>query len=273
MVNIAKYIAPKDDKGNDPNDFRDDPSYLEKLKIISPSPAIGQPFDLFNTFKTPAFPVDLLPEVIARYATDQSELIGVDPAIIGMAAIATAAAAIDDRIEIQPKRYDPTWREQPRLWVALIGDPSAKKSPGLAKAIGPLRKIDHEWRETNQRGLDEWEQECELLGKNDKKPPPPEEHRLMIGDITVEKVGDILSRMPPRGIMVYNDEITSWLSGMDAYKNSGNKDRSSWLESYNGGPKSFDRIIRGSTFVQNWSACVLGGIQPSVVQAYAKSTN
>jgi hypothetical protein len=60
---------------------------------------------------------------------------------------------------------------------------------------------------------------------------------------------------------------------MDAYKNGGGKDRAAWLESYNGGPRSIDRVGRGSTFVHNWSACVVGGIQPEVVQAYANTTN
>ncbi|PWG71575.1 hypothetical protein DF186_24190, partial [Enterococcus hirae] len=75
--------------------------------------------DLFNSLALPPFPVDLLPSVIGNYAKDQAELIGVDPAVIGMAAIGAAASCIDDRIEIQTKRYDPTWTESARLWVGI----------------------------------------------------------------------------------------------------------------------------------------------------------
>lgn len=233
----------------------------------------GVPVDLFNNMDLPPFPIDLLPDAVSRYAKDQAELIGVDPAVIGMAAIGAAAAAIDDRIEIQPKRYDPTWRESARLWVAVIGDPSAKKSPGLTKAMGPLYTVDSEWREANARAMAEWEQSCEELEKGEAKPPKPEQRRLIVNDATVEKLGEILSNAQPRGILSFQDELSGWLSSMDAYKNGGHKDRAAWLEAYNGGPKAIDRISRGSTFVENWSACVLGGIQPNVVHAYANSTN
>tara|TARA_R110000851_G_scaffold333531_1_gene514861 strand:- start:41210 stop:43840 length:2631 start_codon:yes stop_codon:yes gene_type:complete len=230
--------------------------------------------DLFNTLKLPPFPLALLPDAIANYAHDQAELIGVDPAVIAMAAIGAAAACIDDRIQIQPKRYDTGWRESARLWVGIIGDPSAKKSPGINKAMAPLFKIDHQWREESNKALAQWAQACDETPKGEEPPPAPLIKRLILNDATVEKMGDILSKSEPRGILSYQDELSGWLAAMDAYKNgAGGKDKAAWLEAYNGGPKAIDRIGRGSTFVENWSACVIGGIQPSVVQAYANATN
>ncbi|MFO7593445.1 MAG: DUF3987 domain-containing protein [Pseudomonadota bacterium] len=238
-----------------------------------PAQPTNGPIDLFNNLELPPFPIGLLPDVISRFAKDQAELIGVDPAVIGMAAIGAAAAAIDDRIELQSKRFDPTWTEAARLWVLIVGDPSAKKSPGLSKVMGPLYAVDREWREANARAMAEWERACDELKKGDEKPPRPILKRLIVNDTTVEKMQEILSHAEPRGAMVFWDEASGWLASMDAYKNGGNKDRAAWLEAYNGGPKAIDRINRGSTFVENWSACVLGGIQPNVVQAYAGSTN
>jgi hypothetical protein len=86
-------------------------------------------------------------------------------------------------------------------------------------------------------------------------------------------MGDILSKCHPRGILSYQDELSGWLASHDAYRHGAGKDKAAWLEAYNGGPKAIDRVARGSTFVENWSACVIGGIQPSVVQAYANTTN
>ena len=232
-----------------------------------------QPLDLFNKFVPPPFPIGLLPKVIADYATDQSTLIGVDPAVIGMSAICAAASCIDDRIKIQPKRNDPTWTESARLWVAIIGDPSTKKSPGISKAMKPLFKIDQRWRTETAKALYEWQKDCDAVQKGDDLPDRPIEKRLIVNDITVEKLGDILSKSEPRGILSYQDELTGWLTSMDAYKNGAGKDRAAWLEAFNGGPKAIDRIGRGSTFVDNWSTCVLGGIQPQVVQNYAHNTN
>jgi len=248
--------------------------YEKSLTALeSVAPPIVEPVDLFNRLSLPPFPVELLPDVVATYAKDQARLIGVDPAVIGMAALGAAAACIDDRMKIQPKRHDPTWTESARLWVAIIGDPSAKKSPGISKAMRPLFKIDQQWREETARALSEWQSDCDALGKGEEPPPRPAEKRLILNDATVEKMGDILSKSEPRGILSYQDELTGWLSSMDAYKNGAGKDRAAWLEAFNGGPKAIDRIQRGSTFVENWSACVLGGIQPQVVNSYARNTN
>ena len=237
-------------------------------------PAAALAVDLFDNLTPPPFPVDLLPPAIAGYARDQAELIGVDPAVIALAAIGAAAACIDDRIEIQPKRHDTGWREQARLWVGIIGDPSAKKSPGISKAMAPLFKIDQKWRDETNQATAEWLKACEETAKGEEEPPAPIGKRLILNDATVEKMGDIMSKSEPRGMLSYQDELSGWLASMDAYKNgAGGKDKAAWLEAYNGGPKAIDRIKRGSTFVENWSACVLGGIQPSVVQAYAQSTN
>lgn len=242
----------------------------ERETALDMPPAV----DLFARLAMPRFPVEKLPRIVAEYAQDQAELIGVDPAVVGMAAIGAAAACIDDRIEIQPKRYDPTWTESARLWIGIIGDPSAKKSPGIAKALRPLFGIDSDWRAQTADALEDWQESCDAAKKEDQKPPKrPMEKRLIINDATVEKMGDILSKCEPRGILSYQDELSGWLSSMDAYKNGGGKDRAAWLEAYNGGPKSIDRVHRGSTFIKNWSACVIGGIQPDVVQAYAHNTN
>lgn len=232
--------------------------------------------DLFGNMEQPPFPVDLFPPVVADFAKDQAELMGVDPAIICMAALGALAGCIDDRLQIQPKRFDPTWRESARLWIGIIGDPSTKKSPGMKKAISPVNRVAAEWRKKHAEAVKQWEDECEKLKANDKKaklPPKPAAKRLTVSDSTVEKLGEILAGMEPRGILVDRDELTGWLNSMDAYKNGGGKDRAAWLEAYNGGGQEVDRIQRGSLWVPNWSACVVGGIQPQVIQGYAKVTN
>jgi len=240
------------------------------------SATFGEVVDLFDNMESPAFPVDLLPGVVADYARDQSELIGVDAGVIGMAAIGAMAGCIDDRIQIQPKRHDPTWLESARLWISIIGDPSTKKSPGIKKAISPVNRVAEKWRKQHQESMKHWEDACYQAKAEDKKarlPPAPEGKRLTVGDTTVEKLGDILSKQEPRGILVIRDELSGFLTSMDAYKNGGGKDRSAWLEAYNGGPLEIDRIGRGSFFVPNWSASVVGGIQLSVIDDYANVTN
>ena len=229
--------------------------------------------DFLNQLSLPPFDLSLLPSAIARYARDQAELMGVDPAVIAMAALGACAGCLDDRIQVQVKRHDKGWTESARLWIGIIGDPSAKKSPGLKKAMAPLSCIDRRWRQESDKAMAEYLAETEGLKKGEQKPPPPILKRLIVNDATVEKLADIASTHEPRGMLSFQDELSGWLSSMDVYKNGGNKDRANWLEAYNGGPRAIDRVNRGSSYCENWSFTVLGGIQPSFIHAYANATN
>lgn len=232
------------------------------------------PYNLFGTFALPALPMDLIPPAIADYSADQGELIGADPAAMVLFCLGVAGACIDDRLKIQVKRHDPTWTESARLWCGVIGDPSVKKSPLLGKALAPAFAIDSEWRQETNKAMAEWRKACENTPKDEDEPPMPIGKRLLLNDATVEKVGDILSKCEPRGMLSYQDELSGWLASMDAYKGgAGGKDKGAWLEAFNGGAKFFDRISRGELYIENWSVSVLGGIQPSVIQSYAQTTN
>lgn len=241
------------------------------------------PVDLFGRLEPPELNPDFLPDVLGDYVVEQSALVGTDPGVIALACIVCCAAAIDDQHRVQPKRKDPTWTESARLWGAVVGDPSTKKSPGIGKALGPLRKIDLEMAEVAERDRRNYElqkklyarDEAEWVKKGSKNAePPPDEpvkppvRRLVVEDVTVEALSEILVGNP-HGVLCFQDELAGWFGAMDAYNNSktGGKDRAHWLESYNGGPRRIDRIGRGSVLVPNWSVCVLGGIQPEAIRA------
>lgn len=112
-----------------------------------------------------------------------------------------------------------------------------------------------------------------------KEPEPVElpelmdQIRLHVSDITQEKLAIVLAKSAPRGILQSRDELRGFLESLDVYKNGGHVDRAAYLEAYNGGPRTVERVNRESLFVRNWSVSILGGIQPSVVQSYIKATN
>lgn len=231
------------------------------------------PYNLFGNFPLPDMNMEFVPSVIAEYATDQGELIGADPATLVIFSLSAMAACITDELKIQPKEYDYSWTENARVWAAVIGSPSIKKSPMLNKATAPLKSIDKKWRAESKKQLHTWTKQLEKAKEdNTIAPEKPLEKRLILEDVTIEKMGDILSKAEPRGVLILRDELSGWLGSMDAYKGGAQKDKPAWLEAYNGGYKSFDRISRGETFVENWSASIVGGIQPSIIHAYAKAT-
>lgn len=244
---------------------------------------IGPAIDVFSQMPAPAIQRGMLPPVIANYAFDQAELIGVDPAMIAMPAIVSCAAALHDGIEIQPKRHETGWRESARLWCAVVGNPSVRKSPSLKRAIGRLKKINKDLCDANERQEARYQGELETwkdLAKEAKKskelppvkPEEPAKKRMIVEDVTVEALSEILKHND-RGVMCVQDELTGWFGSMDAYSGGkgANKDRAHWLEIYNGGHRMVDRVMRGNVSIPNWSACMVGGIQPDMIRQVAKN--
>jgi hypothetical protein len=241
------------------------------------------PLDVFAEFPVPPLKREMMPGAIAEYAFDCGELIGVDPAMIAMPAIVSCAAAIHDGITIQPKRHERGWTESARLWCALVGAPSVKKTPAIKRATKELRKIDMKLHEHSMHELGKYEQALEQWDQAKKdarakkvtftaaKPDKPRRLRMVIEDVTVEALSEIL-KDNSRGVMGIMDELSGWFGAMDAYSGSkaASKDRAHWLESYNGGGRIIDRIGRGSLAVPNWSVSMVGGIQPDAIRRIAK---
>ena len=228
----------------------------------------------------------MLPRVIADYSAECGELIGVDPSMIAIPAIVACAAALHDGVTIQPKRHETSWTESARLWCAIVGAPSVRKSPAIRRATKRLRKIDADLAEGNAKLAADYADQAEQY-KDAKKeakksggmsvpaPEKPPMERMIVEDITVEALSEVL-KDNPRGVMCIQDELSGWFGSMDAYSGSksGNKDRAAWLQAYNGGFRQVDRIMRGAVMIPNFSVCMIGGIQPDAIrQLAAKMTD
>lgn len=240
------------------------------------------PIDLFAEFPVPPIRRKMLPAAIADYAFDQGELVGVEPAMIAIPALVACAAALHDGVQLQVKRHETGWRESARLWCAVVGNPSIKKSPSIAKAISRVRKINADLAEDNQKTIakhaaeleayKEAKKEAKKTGEHVKAPEQPQLHRLVVQDTTVEAMSEVL-KDNPRGVLCLQDELSGWFGAMDAYSGgkAGGKDRAHWLETYNGGSRTVDRVMRGSINIPNWSVCMIGGIQPDAIRRIAQN--
>ncbi len=228
-----------------------------------------EPLDIFGDMRPPAVDLNIFPQVLASYAKDVAERVGMDAGAVAVASLGAVAGCIDDRLKVQVKRYDTEWRESARLWVGLVGEPSAKKSPAIQAAMAGVRNVEKRWAEGNAKALADFKAaQAEVEDKKAAKAmTPPPLQRVTASDVTTEGLQNVLAESTPRGILVYRDELAGWLQGMDAYKSKGGGERAAWLEAYNGGRKHIDRVIRGSLCIENWSASVIGGIQPDVAHS------
>src|SRR5262245_21023361 len=92
---------------------------------------------------------------------------------------------------------------------------------------------------------------------------PPKQKRLKLEDTTIEAAQEVF-RDSPDGVLCVRDEWSGGFGSMDKY--AGHRgaamDRAFWLQAYNGGSYGYHRVTRGSGFIPNLSASILGGIQP-----------
>ena len=227
----------------------------------------ADPVDLWGRFDPPALPEGLLPPIIEEFAVVQGARMGSDPAGLAVAALVTCAAAIPDSVKIQVKEHDPHWTESARLWAALVGAPSTKKSPILSAATGPLCRLDVEM-------FRDWTAEVAAFTATPKDErqgqAAPPQRRLRIEDATVEAAQVVLEGSP-WGVLLLQDELSGWFGAMDKYNGGkgANADRGFWLRSFNGGEFALNRVGRGAAIIPNLSVCLLGGIQPDPIRRVA----
>ncbi len=87
---------------------------------------------------------------------------------------------------------------------------------------------------------------------------------MIVSDSTTAKLSEIMQNNR-RGITIYRDELSGLLAQIDG-KGEAAKDRADYLQLYNGGPHSVERIARGSLNIPNWSGSIIGGIQPGALE-------
>ena len=159
----------------------------------SPGEAGRSPIlDPWQRFVVPPFPFDTLPPVLRRFVTFQARNIGADPSAIAMAALAACSGALDHRFAVKMMIHGDWWAH-PRLWVALIGAVSSKKTPILrawpgapprGRGASSRTSTDANWR------FGEVDKGCAAKGAPDKPREPPPPVRYIVNDVTVEKLAE-----------------------------------------------------------------------------------
>lgn len=231
---------------------------------------------------------ELLPDAFRDYVMDVADRQQAPPDFAAVTALCGIAATIGNRVRIRPKQND-DWEVVPNLWGAIVGRPSAMKSPAMQAALGPIYAITDDLRE-------KWEEELKsaeiddalsgldakdakkkaekalksgdrdgargilesLAGDDDDEPPCP---RIVVNDATVEKLGELLNENP-RGILLIRDELPGFLARMESEEHQ--SERAFYLEAFNGdGRFTYDRIGRGTVHIEHCTVSIIGGVQPS----------
>lgn len=237
------------------------------------SPPVDLWGDIFPS--APPFPLDVLPPWVRAVVDDVAARIGCDPALPATAALAVAAAALDDRHQLQVRPDDPTFRVSARLWICASARPGDGKSPAQEALLAPLRDIDTGWaaedylaRHRAEAKRARYEREYKAWVRRDDDTPPPDlpepapNRCRLVDDATTEALALVLADNPG-GVLLYADELAALFGSMDCYRPKGiHRDRALYLSLFDGRPRTVQRATKARVVVPNYGASILGGIQP-----------
>lgn len=231
----------------------------------------------------------MLPQAINGYVIDVAERQQCPIDFVAVSSICSLATLLGRKAIICPKQKD-DWEITPNLWGALIGRPSAMKSPAMKAALYPLYELekkaakdyeeaheefllDKEFSEINKENI---KQQAKKLLKESKtedakktlsdalfNKKPPKRSRIIVNDTTVEQLGVLLNENP-NGLVLIRDELSGWLSKIS--KEEYQQDRSFFIECFDGdGHYTYDRISRDHIEIENLTLSLIGGIQPAKI--------
>ncbi len=258
------------------------PDIRAKLESLVAETAPLEPEPHPEDLQPSEFPIDALPEPMRTFVSSVADATGTSTSFSALATIVVVAGCVGNRAVVVLK---PGWTEPAVLWGALIGRSGSTKSPVLKLVTAALIEIDNAARSRFKEALADYERKCEQYelmlaqwktsqrGTNAQptdpptRPQPPTEPRLVISDITIERLGAMLEANP-YGLLVVRDELAGWVGGFDRYV-AGRKgsDQPNWLSMHSAGPLTVDRKgANGSYFVERAAVSVLGTIQPGTLR-------
>jgi hypothetical protein len=261
-VDLAMADAPDpDDETFDGVDGQQQTSWPDPIDILGAVDLVGWP----------ELTTACIPGPLHRYVTVEAERLSVDPCPVAAHVLAACSSLCSDKWRIKSKRHDKDYLEQARLWVCVVKDVGSRGTAMIRSAFWPIRRIEEQFRQEFQREMAAWAEAQGDKKKGGQDSSKPVQKRLTTQDATVEAAGELLKDGDKYSkITVLCDELSGFLGGFNRY-DKGGAARAAWLESYDGGPRMIDRIIRGHSFIPNWSAVFAGNIQPRRLAQLGKS--
>lgn len=207
---------------------------------------------------TPLFPLCIFPVIIQSLIKD----LMLDPVYslnyLGATLLFAVSVAIGNSRKLV---VNDNWHEKAILYMALLGDSGAVKTPHIKFALKPIFSIDDYYLPRYQAQLQEW-RKMPLDSRGEIEKPIPKQ--LCFKDFTLESLMSSLTKSP-HGIFVLSDELKGWISSFNRYRQGGG-DVEQWLSIYSGVPITVNRKTQDDILhIPNPFVGVLGGLQPDIL--------
>lgn len=243
----------------------------------------------------PTLKETLIPEALRSWVLDTAERFQCPPDYFAAAALVEAGQLLGRKIAIRPKQHD-NWYEHANLWGGIVAPPGFMKSPAIREAFLPLFRLEREARtkyddakrtaevareiaesqrtiiRNRLRGKDLRDSEREQLARqlSEVAFEEPVCRRYIVNDVTVEKVGELLNQNP-NGLALLCDELSGWMGLMEQPEHV--NARAFYLSAWSGKTAyTYDRIGRGSLFIEAACLSVFGALVPGTLERYLRAT-
>jgi hypothetical protein len=270
-------------------------------------PALKVDFNDYQPFNDDLLPVehvpyDVLPEVMANFIKEQSDIRGCPDDFILVSLLARMGCVFSGKIRVELTR-NTGWIASPNFFWAMIGEPSSGKSNALSATSKPIQLLSATARDNYRKELKTYAQHKELLeskisaakkgmeqeskkAKSDNsvvsrfeelfkslrveldelEETKPTLKRYTVTKTTVEKLILILQENPD-GVMLEVDELSS--SFVKLSKDEHADERGLYLSGFTGDIQyPYDTVNRGTVFIPRLLLSIFGGIQPAKLKRF-----
>lgn len=240
----------------------------------------------------PDFPLQLLPNDLVAWIGDAADRAKFRPDFAAVACMSALGSVIGRKLGIRLKQHD-DWTEYANVWGALIGPPSALKSPAMRAALKPFKALQVAADADHAQALKDYTVQAETFklrrkvlkdraSKALRADPdadvdlgdvdPPEEpiaRTYWTSNVNEASLGVLLEKNP-NGLLIERDEVTSLLAGLEDDQRADL--RGMLLSGWSGNEGyRFDRIGRDVTYLPKFAISLVGGIQPGPLERYVRS--
>jgi Protein of unknown function (DUF3987) len=239
----------------------------------------------------PEFPIDVLSAACQGWIARAAHGAGGTPAHVAVPLLGITSSLIGTARRAMASR---SFSQPMTIWTGVVGFSGDGKTPGIDATKRALSQIErdrrskivelrraHEGRvEAAKAARTQWKRELKSTAQGkvvsikdyrDKaasEPPMPAAAedpgpfvapRLYVSNVTIERLA-VLLQARPQGMLLLSDELAGLFLNMSRY--SGGQDNEFWLEAWNGGAYTVERVGRSPITVDYLLVGLVGGLQP-----------
>jgi len=238
----------------------------------------------------PEFPIGCLSVACRAWVERAARGAGVTTAHVVVPLLGIASSLIGTSRKVMASR---SFTQPATCWTVVAGFSGSGKTPGIdatrralalvernrKEKIAAMRRSHETRRETAKAMRDAWSKQLKevvsdsvvdlskyrrvaktepMMPQEAEDPGPFVAPQLSVSNATIERLAQIL-QVQPQGALLLSDELASLFLNMSRY--SGGQDNEFWLEAWNGGRYTVERMSRPAVSIDCLLIGVVGGMQ------------